>query len=62
MISHSMILLVVWIIVTACIMAAYSLGKGEVRGISWQLRLSFSAFLSLFMVTILLSVIFDISP
>jgi|GEM_PF-3597168 len=61
MTSNKIMLLVAWIVFTACIMAAYSLSKGEVRGTSWKLRLSFSAFMSLFITTILFSAIFDIS-
>jgi len=61
MMSSRIIFLVIWIILTICIMTAFSLSKGELRGMSWKLRLNLSAFMSLFITTILLSALLDIS-
>ena len=62
MASNRIMFLVLWIILTICTMFAFRFSKKEVRSVSWQLRLSFSAFTSLFMATIVLSAIYDIGP
>lgn len=61
MAPNTVIFLVLWIALTVCTMTAFSLSKGEVRSVPWKLRLSFSAFMSLFVTTMLLSAILDIS-